>query len=51
MKITEEMIEALRVLKVHARYSSTPHSLREAINVLDNADFFTPIDDAREDGR
>lgn len=48
MEITPEMIEALRVLRVHARLHSNPMSLREAIDVLDNADFFAPIDDAKE---
>lgn len=54
MKITDEMIEALRVLKEGAagNFRVSPE-VRNAINVLDNADFFAPIDDARnerEDG-
>jgi hypothetical protein len=47
MKITEEMIEALRVLRLH---QENDVDLARAVDVLENADFFAPIDDAREDG-
>lgn len=47
MNITPEMIEALNTLRVHARYSSTAQSLKDAINTLDNADLFAGIDEAR----
>lgn len=50
MNITPEMIEAVNTLRVHARYSSTAQSLKDAINVLDNADLFAGIDDARYAG-
>ncbi len=48
-QITPEMIAALNTLRVHARYHSVAMSLRDAINTLDNADFFVPIDEARDE--
>ena len=48
-QITPEMIDALNTLRVHARYHSVAMSLRDAINLLDNADFFVPIDEARDE--
>ena len=46
MNITPEMIAALTTLRQGARggYRVSPE-VREAINVLDNADFFTAIDE------
>jgi hypothetical protein len=46
MNITPEMIKALDTLRLH-RENDT--DLAHAIDVLDNADFFVPIDNARED--
>lgn len=49
MQITDEMIVALNELREFAKVPSVFHSLRRAqyaFNVLDNADFFTAIDDA-----
>lgn len=53
--ITPEMIEALDTLRsfAHRYRDNTTVALgaeaSAAINTLDNADFFAPIDDARED--
>lgn len=49
-QITPEMIAALDTLLAGARgaYRVSPE-VRDAINVLDNADFFTPITDARDE--
>lgn len=44
-EITPEMVDALNTLLVHAKYRSTPQSVKDAINLLDNTDFFTPITD------
>lgn len=44
-KITPEIVDALNTVRVHARYHSTPHSLRDAINALDNAGVFREVDE------
>lgn len=48
--ITPEMIDAVNTLRVATRYHSVAQSVKDAINVLDNADFFADIDEARECG-
>lgn len=57
MEITPQMIEALDRLREFARAvgrENYPHVLdreaADAVELLDNADFFAALDDAREDG-
>jgi hypothetical protein len=44
--VTDEMIKALNTLRVSTKHRSVPDSLKDAINVLDNAGVFASIDEA-----
>lgn len=46
MKVTQEMHDALGVLREYARIGPPGSSVLQAINILDNADVFAEIDDA-----